>query len=170
MVFPFWHPDVCSYKCPNPHLLGETVYRAASQQGPGKKPLLLLGWDMPVAQLWRQLLRSVHPQSGQDAPKTHRLCLLPWERFREPPSALGSREEITPRDQDPASAPSPERGPQDPEPTPGHWPPSLPARVCCLDAAHPPLASKSPRVTYYLPHRSCRPQGPRSHSTPPSAR
>lgn len=93
VVFPFRHPNVRSYKCkcPNPHLLGETVYRAAPQQGPGKKPLLLLGWDVPVTQLWGQLLRSVHPRvrPGCTQNASH-LCLLPWEHFREPPSTLGS--------------------------------------------------------------------------------
>lgn len=139
-------------------------------RAPGKKPLLLLGWDMPVAQLWRQLLRSSTPSLARMHPEriisafspgsisgSHR---PPWARERRKPPETKTQRPLR-HQSGPRETPSPRGGT-------GHRASARGSAVRTLPT--PPPASKSPRVTYYLPHRSRHPQGPRSHSTPPSAR
>lgn len=66
------------------------------------------------------------------------LCLLKCDHFREPPSALGSREDEAPRDQ------CLEPAPLGLEPITGRWTLSPRIRVCIPNIAHQPRPQRVP--------------------------
>lgn len=82
----------------SPPVMGPTMDRAALPKLQGTEPLCPLGWDTTVTQVWGQAPRFTTTPSPV---RLHHipLCLLQQEPFREPPSALSSREEESPTDQ-----------------------------------------------------------------------
>lgn len=118
---------VYSYICKylnSPRHGKHSVQSSLPQQGPGKKPLLLLGWDMLLTQLWGQIPRFVsRSRSRQEAP----------ERIPSLPSPMGALQGAT-------ISLGFTRGGNPPrhrglEPTPGPRTPSLGPGVCFLDVA-----------------------------------